>query len=391
MAELLKNKLDEQLFERFKQLPVFPFFKLISQDKDSLERQKQEFFATGKIPVFNYSKANAFKTEAYLNALSACVSDMQKIEAEDWIRDLYIAKLEELKTRALLVQAIQNRDDALVSKYAHDLFGSSTCSKAELESELAEKLAQAHEFKIHNKPIDAKKFESMVRETLDHYKMANWKIKFYNGTSVKLTRGRTGRTVTVQIPKTFTASVARAKRVLIHEIEVHALRTQNGINSPLHILCLGLDRYLETDEGLAIHFQLQRGKKQNRFDPGFWESYACALSKEMNFKEVFDALLAARQELDKAMGREISEENQKNRVWNLCIRAYRGISNPNKPGLGTCKDHVYRSGLAKIRKLDLNNPELRKQLFAGNLGLHHLDKIQDLDLSYVQTPNLINK
>ena len=82
---------------------------------------------------------------------------------------------------------------------------------------------------------------------------------------------------------------------------------------------------------------------------------------------------------------------QQNRIWKLCIRAYRGITNPNRPGLGTCKDHVYRAGLKKIRNIDIENTDIQKILFAGNVGLHHLNIVKHLDLSYVKIPELISK
>ncbi len=391
MAELLKNKIDQELFDQFCKLPILPFYKLITPDSDNLEQQKQEFLQDGKIPVFRYSKALEFDVDQYLIALNECAGDMQSIESEAWILDLYLSKLDELKTRAMLVKAIQTGNDKQVTNLAQELFGKPQCSMNKLEDELSCMHGRASSFHIHKKPIDAGIFAQMVCKTLNHYRMTNWRIKLSNKTSVSLSRGRHSKTPTVCIPKNFKASRARAKRVLIHEIEIHALRTQNGINSPLHILRIGLDRYLETDEGLAIYYQLKQGKREKEFDPGFWESYACALTQELNFKEVFDKLFKAREKLDAALRRDRTNERRKERIWNLCTRAYRGISNPNRPGLGTCKDHIYRSGLTKIRTLPLDSSSTTIHgLFAGNLGLHHIDKIKHLDLSHVKTPELIN-
>jgi len=386
MAELSNNKLDQDLFDRFCKLPILPFYKLIQPDADNLKQQKQEFLKSGISPVFCFTRAEEFDIDGYLIALDECRADMPLIESESWILDLYLAKLDELKIRASIIKAMQSGDDRQISDLAKELFGVIKCDRAELENELDQMILSGSDVHIHKKPIDAEKFKLMVRAMLDDYGMQNWKIKFSNLTSVKLSRGRTRLTPTVQIPKSFEASISRAKRVLIHEIEVHALRTQNGINSPLHILRIGLDKYLETDEGLAVYFQSKQGGK--RFDPGFWGSYTCALTQEFNFKETFNQLFDARKKLDTAVGRDSTEDRQKERAWNLCIRAYRGISNPDTHGLGMCKDHVYRSGLKKVRSIDIENSEIQKQLFAGNVGLHHVDKIKDLDLSYVQIPEL---
>ncbi|MBT3230642.1 DUF1704 domain-containing protein [Candidatus Uhrbacteria bacterium] len=391
MAGLSHTKLDQELFERFYKLPIFPFFKLIKPDPQDTKVQKQEFLLSGKNPVFSYTRAMDFDIENYLKELEECKTDIGKMETEDWIRDLYIAKLSELKTRANMIVAIKASDDRTVEKIARELFGTHQCDKTELENELSRMISPSSNFKAKQKPINAEMFAQQVQTVLDYYEMQNWKIKFTDQPNVKLSRGRSKNTATIWIPRKFKASHGRAKRLLIHEIEIHALRTQNGMNSPLHILRIGLDSYIETDEGLALYFQMKQGDKPRQFDSGFWGSYACALTQEHDFNQTFQKLLKARMALDKLVGRSVTKEEQQSRVWKLCMRAYRGITNPNKPGLGTCKDHIYRSGLEKIRKTDIENPDVQKLLFAGNIGLHHLDTIKHLDLSYVKTPDLISK
>ena len=391
MVELLNNKLDQELFNRFYKLPIFPFFRLIKPDINDTKLQKQDFLQNGKSPVFSYTKAMDFDIKNYLIELDKCHADILAIDAESWIRDLYIAKLLELKTRASIIQAIKFGDDDKVAIQAIELFGEHNCDKSELEKELSEMIGPKSNLKAKEKTVDAKQFSKNVQNVLDHYQMYNWEIKFTHRASVKLSRGRGKKTATIWIPKNFQSSNARAKRLLIHEIEVHALRTQNGINSPLHILNIGLDKYIETDEGLALYFQIKQGGQKKQFDPGFWGSYACALTHEYDFTETFKRLLDARIKIDKTVGRNVTKEEQENRIWKLCIRAYRGITNPNRPGLGTCKDHVYRAGLKKIRNIDIENTDIQKILFAGNVGLHHLNIVKHLDLSYVKIPELISK
>lgn len=390
MAESSHNKFDHELFKRFCKLPVFPFFKFITADAYNLSKQKQDFLQTLNNPVFSYSQALAFDTVSYMEALGNCKADMMLIKSESWILELYLAKLDELKTKALIIDATQNKNDERVGKLARKLFAYEQLDCSEFERELENMILQSASLHSHKKLVNAKMFEAMVREVLDYYKMNNWKIKFCDGSSVKLTRGRKSKNPTVQIPKNFSTSRSRTRRILTHEIEVHALRTQNAINSPLHILSVGLDNYLQTEEGLAIYYQ-QKTSKNIKFAPGFWESYACALSQNHDFKEVFDILLSARTKLDIAVGHNKTNDERINKIWNLCARTYRGITDPDKQGLGTCKDSMYRSGLELIRKQNLDNIETQKQLFAGNIGVKHLDIIEKLDTSYAKTPELISE
>lgn len=391
MAESLKNKLDQAFFERFCQLPVFPFHKLTRPDADSLKKQKQAFLRSGAMPVFSYSLASAFDTKAYFNQLKACERDLRLTPGEAWVRDLYLGKLDGLKQRAEIVRAIQQGDDQQVAELYQKLLGQTGASETALESELQELIVSSQALHEHTKPITAEKFVAATQELLDHYGMGSWRIKLSEGSSIRISRGRKAKHPTIHIPKNYQASRARARRALIHEIEVHALRTHNGMQSPLHMLQIGLDGYMITEEGLALFYQRKQGKKEKQFDPAFWESYACALSQMHDFAQTFEILLHARQQLDVAMDRETTEATQKTRVWNLCVRTYRGITHPNGPGLGTCRDSMYRAGLEQIRSLDMQDASVQKTLFAGNIGLEHIGIIKNLDLSYVQTPEFISE
>ncbi|HAL50378.1 TPA: hypothetical protein DDY56_03560 [Candidatus Uhrbacteria bacterium] len=388
MAELSQNKLDSKLFDRFCQLPVFSFSKLITPDPNNLEEQKQEFLRTHKNPVFLYSKAQEFDAVGYLKEIKECRADLELINSDDWIRDIYLAKLDELKARALFIKAMQDNNDEKVSELAKNIFGAQSDDQSKLEQELNDMLATNSKLHAHAKKINAEIFSKMVRAVLDAYGMQKWKIKLSEGSAMKLTRGRKSKSLAVHIPKNFSASRARAQRILVHEIEVHALRTHNAKQSPLEILQVGLDHYSQTEEGLALYYQQKIGTAKT---PAFWESYACALSMDMSFSEMFNTLIYARTKVDKYVGHDKLDKEREEKIWNLCVRAYRGISNPNKPGLGTCKDHIYRTGLDLINQLDMNNKQTQKLLFAGNIGVQHLSKLNELNVNNVQTPMLISK
>lgn len=388
MAELSQSKLDSKLFERFCQLPIFSFSKLITPDADNLAKQKREFLRARENPVFLYTKAQEFDAIGYLKAVDECRADLETIDSDDWVRDFYLAKLDELKARALFIKAMQEKNDEKVCELAKDIFGVQVDNRSRLERELDKMLATDSKLHAHAKKINAEMFSKMVRAVLDAYGMQKWKIKFYDGSSVKLTRGRKSKSLTVHIPKNFTASRARARRILVHEIEVHALRTHNAKQSPLEILHVGLDHYAQTEEGLALYYQQKIGTAKT---PAFWESYACSLSQDMSFSEIFDTLIDARKKVDEHVGHDKSDNEREEKIWNLCVRIYRGITNPNKPGLGTCKDHIYRTGLDAINQLNMNDAQTQKLLFAGNIGVQHLSKLDELDISYVQTPKLISK
>jgi hypothetical protein len=388
MAELSYNKLDEKLFAIYCKLPIFPFYKLVSPDKNHSLEQKNIFLKNNICPTFSYSQAMQFDVDGYLRALELAKKQMIEINSDKWILDLYLSKLDEQKERAQIINAIKEKNDKLVSELSKKLFCFDKIDRKTLEEELDQMINSNKKLHPHIKRINAQMFAKMVEAILNHYKIQNWKIKFSDESCVKLTRTRYAKHPVIRIPNNFLTTKARARRILTHEIEVHALRTQNATNSPLHILTLGLDHYISTEEGLALCFQQKISKCKT---PGFWESYACALSQEMDFVGVFNTLLDARTKLDNAIGHNKSDIQRKNKIWNLCVRTYKGVYFPNQSKLGTCKDSIYRTGLSTISNINISDANIQKQLFAGKIGIQHLDITKNIDLSFVKTPNFVSK
>ncbi|MBU4453153.1 hypothetical protein KKH24_02745, partial [Patescibacteria group bacterium] len=206
MVEQLQNKLDQKLFERFCALPLFEFYKLIKPSLEYQEKQRLQFFKTLESPVFVYPLAKAFDTKSYISKLEECKKDITLMKTEPWILTLYLAKLDELKKRALMVEAVSVGNDDRVCEIAKELFCSSQLDIDLLEQELENMISDNTTLHAHVRRVDAKMFEQMVREVLDHYQMNDWKIKFHSGSSVKLTRARKAKYLVVYIPKKFKAS-----------------------------------------------------------------------------------------------------------------------------------------------------------------------------------------
>jgi len=230
----------------------------------------------------------------------------------------------------------------------------------------------------------------MVSQVLEHYGMTMWEVEMRARSSVKISH-RVFYNPRIQIPKKLQISRARAARLLTHEIEVHALRTYNGMQKPLYLLWRGLDRYLPTDEGLAMYYQQQISSSERRHAPGFWDAWTTLLTQRGNFAETFETIASARTKLAEAMGASTPEATGKDAAWRLCVRAYRGIRDPSKRGVGFLRDHVYRSGFNMIeRAVEEGGSEILQRLFVGKVGLHHLDKLERLHITRGRTPDLIS-
>ncbi len=385
-----KEKTDAAFFAELLKLPSFPFYRLIRQDAQRAKEQRRAWFHKGTPPVFSYLEAQSFDVMGYLEEVEACKSRLPA--KPTWIRALYNQKLDELRMRAALVLAISHGDDQTVTHLSQKLFGHPRQDVQELEREFSCMLEHAHTFHNHKEPIDARAFEKMVQAILDHYHIDGWKVTFSSRPSIKITRGRRARRPVIAIPSNLQISKARAARLLTHEVEVHALRTENGRRSSLEILHVGLNGYVRTDEGLAIYYQQQLSKEEPRHAPGFWDAWTCALTQEGTFEDTFATIAQARAQLAAATGAEDAQNVGNDAAWRLCARAYRGITNANTYGVGFLRDHLYRSGLLDVKEaVDAHGEKILKQLFVGNIGLEQLKSLKKVASKDAQLPTLVSK
>lgn len=384
--------LDAALYKTLQTLPAFPFANLVRQNRAAARIAREDFVRTHQAPSLVYHRLDRFDDVAYLTTLRTVHDRIVSIPAAEDIRTLYLEKLAELTTRAQIIAAMKRKDDAAVSALADHLFGPCVQSSAELTDEFETLLARSHELHTHQDRVNATSFERMVRATLAHYGLAHWTTRFINRPSVSISRGDSLDSVpTVKIPKNFLASRARAARLLTHEIEVHALRTANGMTSPILLLGRGLAGYIATDEGLAVAMQ-QKLHTEESTDPGFWDAWAAALSKEADFRSCFETIREARRKLNIALKIENADSEAFDTAWRLMLRVSRGIHHPNAAGLGFRRDHLYRSGLIQVRQAidTFGESEILPTLFAGHASIAHIPLLQSKNI-VGRVPDFVSK
>lgn len=366
--------LDIPLFQTLQTLPAFPFARFVQQDLKSVRVAKEEFLKTRKIPTFTYAKIELFDTVHYRRALLSAHDKIASFAVEEDVRALYFEKLRELELRCEIIDAMKRKDDEAVTAFADHLFGPGVQGVEELTDEFDTMLSRAHELHTHQDKVNAELLTKMVRATLDYYGLQHWTIRLTKRLSMSISHCDDGETIpVVKIPATFLASKARAARLLTHEVEVHALRTANGMTSPILLMGRGLAGYIATDEGLAVAMQ-QKLRAEESMDPGFWDAWTAALSKEMGFVEMFAVIDEAQKKLNSAMNVDDADAKAFDTAWRLCLRETRGIHHPGAAGLGFRRDHIYRSGLFHVRQAieTYGEKEILPTLFAGHAGVHHI-------------------
>ncbi len=167
--------------------------------------------------------------------------------------------------------------------------------------------------------------------------------------------------------------------MLHHEIGTHIYRRLNDENKFWHEKRekFELKNHIETEEGLAVlngHY--------NRKHPYLWNTavryLACAYAGKLSFAKTY-----------KAMTEYIDDRERR---FNMTLRAKRGLTDTSKPG-GYTKDQVYLRGVMKVSKWLKDNDFDADRLYVGKVAIEDLERLEPLlkTHDYILPPFLIGK
>lgn len=145
------------------------------------------------------------------------------------------------------------------------------------------------------------------------------------------------------------------KRLVVHEIGTHVLRTENGLLQELKLFRTGFPDYIETEEGIAAYNEYRTGLMTN----SILRNYA-------------GRVIAVHQALEndfQSTYKHLRKYFQEKTAWKLTLRAKRGIADTAQKGAYT-KDVVYLRGFLKILKFSEQHDIA--ELYVGKIGLQHL-------------------
>lgn len=143
------------------------------------------------------------------------------------------------------------------------------------------------------------------------------------------------------------------ERLVVHEIDVHAVRAANGAAQPLRCFQTGLPGSLATEEGLALVSEEHAGFAS----PGMLARQvevviAIDLARRLPFRELYDTL---------------ADRCGPGLAWGICLRIKRGLKDPSLPGV-YAKDSVYLRGRMLVRDWLDRGGDLR-HLYVGKVSV----------------------
>jgi hypothetical protein len=148
-----------------------------------------------------------------------------------------------------------------------------------------------------------------------------------------------------------------------HEIGVHALRAENGHAMPLGIFRVGLEGYLETEEGMAAWREWKSG-----IDDGLRLFALRVLAVDWASRLPFSAVFG-----------NLSQNGVPDDLaWSLTQRVKRGLSDTGRPGCYS-KDVSYFRGYLKVKDFMAAGGSWDELMKYGKISMEHLPAMKALE------------
>ncbi|HAI98184.1 TPA: hypothetical protein DCL30_01405 [Candidatus Peribacteria bacterium] len=265
-------------------------------------------------------------------------------------------KRKELLQRIALLRARGNANS--FTEASHALFGAPShalirVATTALRDRPKEPFAQ-------EEPLDIEKAAQLLRSALARYGLHDWQVVVKS----KVVADSATGPKTIFLREGVDFSRPRIDALIAHEIETHALTTENGSHQPLALLRRGCAYYLDTQEGLAIY-------NQNRVLPPFHEKrYGPARSVLGIVFGLKHSFAKTRQYLEE----ELRYSSQKALTKTIDIK--RGLKDTSEHG-GFTKGVTYLRGLRAIERFVDGGGDLRR-LYIGKVSLRDLDLIEKI-------------
>ncbi len=304
------------------------------------QSEKEKFFDSNFVnePEFKYKNLDIDTWEIK--------SQLENIEIpKGSFENLIKKKIKFVKIQCDLIGNINNPSFLNLSK---KLFG---CPKPELVAKAYKILKLKTKIKKDEKrkKISSLELKELMEKCLKDYSLKDWKIILSKNYSTSVLSNI--KSISICQDREFDEIDIR--RLLMHEIEVHVLRSENGSNQVLPFCFQRNDsESLGTEEGLAIYTQVKNDLMPN----GSWRSIASSviiidsLVNGKSFVQTFNLL--------KSLG--LSDEFS----WRKCLRTYRGG--------GLTKDYIYLEGYLKIEEFVRKGGSIR-DLYIGKISISDLE------------------
>jgi uncharacterized protein (TIGR02421 family) len=304
------------------------------------EKEEKIKFITSKkfYPQFEYPKLNYNPDK-----------EIEKLNEKEFGGYLAEQRIKKNKELILLNEIKKSVNSSKFLELSLQLYGS---PNQELVEEAKNNLKEI-EFEKEKKYISHDTLIDRIHFKLKKYHLYNWKIYEAKNNTFSIVPSCNA----IFVPKKKYGE-NEIKRLFLHEIDVHVLRTCNGLRQVYsRLFAGGIPKYIETEEGLALYLQELNGQL-NKESLIKISASVVAINNMINnesFRKTYE------------MFRDLGFE--RDFAWDRNMRAYRGG--------GFTKDYIYFSGLKKVKQFHLEGNDL-KQLYVGKISIDDLEWVRPL-------------
>ncbi len=300
-----------------------------------------------KSPVFKY-QGSPFRRSDMGPVLS-----LESDDAPPAVIEIYREKQRELENIQRMLAAVGSAE---FTALAVEIFGAPTAEDARQARKVLENLADVAPAE---QDCPAKDFAALLETRLQQLGIA-LDINLVPSMATKVSVDSISRTIHLNQKAWFAPRETR--RLLVHEIDVHAVRIHNGTCLPWGIFSMGTAGYREAEEGLAVYFERQTGHLY-RFQEKLYAGRCLAVYRSLSagFAEVFEELRLY-----------FDEET----AYNIVQRVKRGIADTSRPGALT-KEFHYFTGPQRVQSYLADGGSL-EMLMGGKIAFKHAPVIARL-------------
>ena len=300
-----------------------------------------------KSPMFRYKNFSSTWTDVKI------AFSLKSMDAPEEVVEIYREKQRELERAKKMFDAI-GRDN--FTRFAVEIFGVPTTEDARKAREVLKKLSHVAP---PERNFRAMEFAKLLEERIQQLGIAI-DVKLDPSMTTKVWVDGVSRGIHLNQSALFAPQ--EVERLLVHEVDVHAVRIHNGSCFPWRIFSMGTAGYREAEEGLAVHYERQLDRLypfQEKIYAG--RCLAVYLSLSSGFEDVFEEL---RMYFDEKTAYFIVE------------RIKRGMTDTSRPGALT-KDFHYFTGPKRVRSYLSNGGNL-PMLMGGKIAFNHAPVVSKL-------------
>jgi len=332
----------------------------------NLSEEKRNFILNLKAgkkynPIFKYKKIKLRKN--YLSNLSYLEDEFKKYSSP--ISLLYLKLIRDDKE---WINNLYKRDTPEFCEWLSELYG---CPNYSLYNKALTTLKLIKLEDLTGREISSDEMKKIIFSKLREKHFDDWKIKVKNS-SARISIDSVAKAITIKDDSVFNS--LEIDRIIVHEVETHVLRYENGSRQKYLMFRKGFPNYLKTEEGLAILAESKNRVLLNRdlakYCARLIASYICF---KMDFSEMFSF---------------INQYLNTSDSFDVVARIKRGLKDTTHYR-GFTKDQIYYSSFLQLK--NLSKKKIQK-LFVGKIGIEHLNIIDEIEgINYnIELPGWIN-